>query len=568
MQNNDYSIVISGEAGQGIDTVNELLLKTFKTSNLNVFSTKEYMSRIRGGCNSTEIRISSTPIQAPLERIDFLAALNNKAISHLEKRINNNTIILYDPEVIQLDDNYKKIAVPIQKMATEAGGKIFSNIILAGVILGVFRIDIEICEKLILEEFADKSPEIAQSNLKALYSGYEKGKEVSAQNNFSIELKQDKSLKDKILTNCNSALALGFISGGCDFISSYPMSPGTGILNSLSQNAEKYNILAEQTEDEISAVNMAIGAWYAGARAMVTTSGGGFDLMTEGVSLAGMIESPIVIHIAQRPGPATGLPTRTEQGDLELALYSGHGEFPRIILTPGNPTDSFLLAQNSFNMADKFQVPVFVLSDQYMIEASFISEFFDTNNFAIDESIVKTDKNYKRYTLTPNGISPRGIPNYGDGLVKVDSDEHDEEGHITEDFDVRVKMVDKRLQKHESISQEVYKPELIGSENYKTLLVGWGSTYGVIKEVIELIDSEDIAFLYFKQVYPLHDETITYLEKAQNVISIENNATGQFAKLIRRETGFAVNQKILKYNGLTFSSDELLLKVKECTNER
>ncbi|NQU82299.1 MAG: 2-oxoacid:acceptor oxidoreductase subunit alpha, partial [Bacteroidetes bacterium] len=323
-----------------------------------------------------------------------------------------------------------------------------------------------------------------------------------------------------------------------------------------------YGVVVEQAEDEISAINMIQGAWYAGARAMVTTSGGGFALMEEGISNAGMAEVPIVIHLAQRPGPSTGLPTKTEQGDLNLALYAGHGEFPRIIFAPGNFTDGIYLTQKAFNMADKFQVPVIILTDQFYIDSFQSIKSIDFTDFKVENYVTGTDKDYKRYKNTEDGISPRGIPMQGDGFVRFDSHEHDEGGFITEDPDIRTKMVDKRLKKLESYSKESIDAEIIGSKNYKTLIVGWGSTYGVIKEAIEKLDNDDLAFAYFKQVYPLPNNTEELLSKAKKLIIIENNATSQFGQLIKRYTGMEFFMHILKYNGMPFSLEEIIEKLK------
>ena len=326
----------------------------------------------------------------------------------------------------------------------------------------------------------------------------------------------------------------------------------------MAQHSRDFDIVVEQAEDEISAMNMAVGAWYAGARAMVTTSGGGFALMVEGLSLAGMLEMPVVIHLGQRPAPATGLPTRTEQGDLLFALHAGHGEFPRIILAPGSIEDAFYLTQKAFNLADKYQVPVFLLTDQYLLDSYYNIPSLTTSSLHIERCIVRTDKDYKRYKITPDGISPRGIPGFGEGLVVVDSDEHNAEGHITEDFEVRTKMVDKRLKKLGSMKKEAIPPELVGSKNYKTLIVGWGSTYHVVKEAIGHLGREDISFLHFKQVYPLPLATSDYLKKARRRVVIENNATSQFGSLIELCTGINIEKKILKYNGLPFFLEEVM----------
>jgi 2-oxoglutarate ferredoxin oxidoreductase subunit alpha len=291
---------------------------------------------------------------------------------------------------------------------------------------------------------------------------------------------------------------------------------------------------------------------------MVTTSGGGFVLMTEGLSLAGMLESPIVIHLGQRPGPATGLPTRTEQADLELALYAGHGEFPRIILAPGKIEDAFYLTQKAFNLAAKYQVPVFVLTDQYFLDSYYNTASLDLSGLEIDQHVVKTAKGYNRYELTDDGISPRGIPGFGKGLVVVDSDEHDTEGHITENLDLRIRMVDKRLKKMDLIRAEAVPPELTGPENYTTLVVCWGSTYNAAKEAVRNLGRDNISLLHFKQVYPLHERTADYLNQAERLIIVEGNATSQFGKLIKLQTGIDIENKILKYNGLAFSVEEVV----------
>ena len=350
---------------------------------------------------------------------------------------------------------------------------------------------------------------------------------------------------------------MGAIAGGCNFVSSYPMTPSTPVLTFLARHSKEFNIVVEQAEDEIAAINMALGAWYAGARGMVTTSGGGFALMAEGLSLAGIIESPIVIHLAQRPGPATGLPTRTEQGDLLFALFAGHGEFPRIIFTPGTLDEAFYLTWKAFNLADMFQIPVFVLTDQYFIDSYYNIPKLGISKIKIEQHITVTDPDYKRYTLTDDGVSPRGIPGKGNGLVVVDSDEHDYEGHITEDHDVRINMVDKRLRKLDSIIKEAFPPKLVGQEDSRNIVVCWGSTYNIVTEAIERLERDDVSMLHFKQVYPLHTDTHKYLEKAENRIIVENNATSQFGSLLKLFTGIDIQTKILKYNGLAFSVEEL-----------
>jgi 2-oxoglutarate ferredoxin oxidoreductase subunit alpha len=478
----------------------------------------------------------------------------------VKRRISPETIIISEKENIPKDfpvEKYRVIEVPFSKMASDIGGRVYSNIIGAGAISGMLKVKAEILQDYIKQHFSKKSEDIIQQNIEAVKKGYEIARDLLNKEKIEFDTQRDSQIREEILINGAEAVGLGALAGGCNFISSYPMSPSTGVLVFLSQQMNEFEVIAEQAEDEIGAINMAIGAWYAGGRAMVTTSGGGFSLMIEGLSLAGMLETPIVIHLAQRPGPATGLPTRTEQADLELALYAGHGEFPRIIFAPGRLEDGFYLTQKAFNLADKYQIPVFVLTDQYFIDSYYNVPALEVEKTTIESHIIRTDESYQRYKLTENGISPRGIPGYGEGLVAVDSDEHDEEGHITEDLELRTQMVNKRLEKLESIRKEILSPELVGNKNYKNLIIGWGSTYHVVKEALEELGREDTSFLHFKQVYPLHPETESYLQKAEKGILIENNATAQLGKLIKLNTGLDIENKILKYNGLAFAVEEV-----------
>jgi 2-oxoglutarate ferredoxin oxidoreductase subunit alpha len=561
----DVSIVLCGQAGQGIQTVERILVRLLKLSGFHVFATKEYMSRVRGGSNSTEIRVASSRVSALVDRMDILIPFNKGALKHVERRISQNSFILGDEEIISKDcqlDGGQCIPVPLSKIASDIGGKIYVNIIAAGMVLGLFQVEQDIFTNFIKEYFSIKGDDIVKKNLEAIQKGWEIGKRLLDSESTDVKSWRESKVREDILLNGAEAVGLGALAGGCHFLSSYPMSPSTGVMVFLSHQMDEFDIIVEQAEDEISAINMALGASYAGARAMVTTSGGGFALMTEGVSLSGMLELPVVIHLAQRPGPATGLPTRTEQADLELALYSGHGEFPRIVFAPGKLEDAFFLTQRAFNLADKYQIPVFILTDQYFMDSYSNVPIFDLKGTKVEKHIVKSEKEYRRYELIENGISPRAIPGFGEGLVGVDSDEHDQEAHITEDLDLRGKMVEKRLSKLESVRKIALPPELSGNREYRILIVGWGSTYGVIKEALEKLDRKDVSFLHFKQVYPLHEETKEYLDKAEKIIIVENNATSQFGKLIKLSTGMDIQVKILKYNGLSFSVEELVDKIK------
>ncbi len=555
----DVSIVICGQAGQGIQTIQQVLTQLLILEGYNVYSTKEYMSRVRGGSNTTEIRVSSDEVNAFADRIDILIPLDDKSVDHVRKRITEDTVIVGNSDIVPKGFDY--IDVPFEKIANDVGNKLYANTVAIAFVLALFKGNKDNIASYIKEKFAKKTQRTIDGNIKASEEGYRLGSGL-ASSGLDIEIVKNPEVKKKVFLSGADAIGMGSIAGGCNFISSYPMSPSTGVLVFLSEHASEFGIASEQAEDEISAVNMGLGAWFAGARAIVSTSGGGLALMSEGLSLAGMMENPLVLHVAQRPGPATGLPTRTGQEDLNLALHSGHGEFPRVIFAPGTLQDGFELSQMAFNIADRYQVPVFILTDQYFMDTYYSTEAFDTSKITVSRHIVKTEEAYKRYSITSDGVSPRGVPGYGAGLVCQDSDEHDERGNITEDHDIRIRMNEKRLKKHDLLAESAVHPLVIGDpDNYNVALVCWGSTFPTLKEALHEVEKEtgrnDITLFYFRQVYPLHPETYTLLRKAKKVVLVEGNAQSQFGQLIRRETGLDIHEKILKYNGLQFSVEEL-----------
>lgn len=563
---NDISIVLCGAAGQGIQTVEKLLVQLFKKSGYYIFATKEYMSRVRGGANSIELRVSSRPVKAFVNRIDILLPFHKDALNRIKNRISSETIIIGDKENLidgDQDNEFEIIDVPLSKLAKEMGNVIYSNIIITGVLAEVFKIKRDLIASLLEESFQSKGEDVVAKNREAADKGCDIGNELIEAETVQVEVQKDASATDQMIVDGSEAVSLGAIAAGCNFISAYPMSPSTAVLTFLAQHGQEFNVIAEQAEDEIAAMNMALGAWYAGARAMVTTSGGGFALMSEALSLCGVMESPLVIHLAQRPGPATGMPTRTEQGDLMLTMFAGHGDFPRIIYTPGTLSEAFTLTHKAFNVADKFQVPVFVITDQYFVDSYYNIPKFDLSNLDIERHVIKTEKNYKRYQITGNGMSPRGIPAHGDGLVVADSHEHDEEGHISEDHDIRVRMVKKRLKKYEAIAEDVLPPELVGNKHADYLVVCWGSTFHIVQEAIKNLKRDDIAMLHFKQVHPLPGDLVEYFKNVGNLIMVENNATSQFSQLLKLHADVEIENTILKYNGLPFSVEEVESQLKE-----
>jgi 2-oxoglutarate ferredoxin oxidoreductase subunit alpha len=565
----EVSIVLGGAAGQGIQTVEEILTRTLKLSGFNVYATKEYMSRVRGGVNTTEIRVSSKRVRAFVSRIDILIPFKKGVLEWVSNRLSKETIVIGEKVNIEEEflDKVNLIKVPFTQIAKEVGGVLYLNTIAAGVVAGILNADMEVLRRYLKERFSAKGENIVQRNIEAAIKGYELGRGLCKEGRISVEILKNEEVKNEILLSGTEAVALGAVAGGMNFLAFYPMSPSTGVAVFAAQHADEFEIVVEQVEDEISAANMVIGAWFAGARGMVTTSGGGFALMSEALSLAGMAENPIVIHLAQRPGPATGLPTRTMQSDLFLALHAGHGEFPRIIFAPGTIEDAFYLTQKAFNLADKYQIPVIILTDEYLMDSYYNLPDINLEKISFEEYIIKTKEDYKRYKLTENGISPRGIPGYGEGIIVANGNEHDEYGDITEDEELSKLMQEKRNKKLEFIKRESIPPELVGSEEYKYLIIAWGSTYYVIKEALERLRRKDIAMLHFKQVYPLSDKTKEYLEKANVIIDVELNVTAQFAQLLKREFGVDVHYKILKYNGRPFSVEEIMENLKAILGE-
>ncbi len=558
----DISIVLGGAAGQGVQTVEALLVSVLKREGYHVFATKEYMSRIRGGSNSTEIRVTSKRRGAFVKRIDLLFALDKEVLPHLEHRIGKDTIVLGERDKVCTMTKCPVMNIPFTQFANELGNPIYTSTVAVGVVLGMLDADQEVFRTYLRERFARKGEEVVAKNLEAAEKGYSFGKHIAYDAGIEVHMPRKEAVKTELLMDGVSALGLGTLAAGCNYISSYPMSPGTGLLTFLAEQSEKFGIVVDQAEDEIAAINQGLGAWYAGARAVVTTSGGGFALMTEGVSLAGIIETPIVVHIGMRPGPATGLPTRTEQADLNLVLYAGHGEFPRAVFAPGTPEECYLAAQQAFHIADTYQIPVFILTDQYLLDSigSFPEEHL--KQLAVKNHIVETKAAYQRYALAKDGVSPRGIPGYGEGLVGIDSDEHDEAGHITESATVRVAMHEKRLSKMTGIRKEALMPTEIGDvAEAETVVVIWGSNRSVMEEALELVGQKNIAGLHFHQVYPLPAKAKKLLAK-KKIVVMENNATGQFANLLKLEYGLDITENILKYDGDPFSVEEVVHKLK------
>ncbi len=558
----DLSIVFGGAAGQGIQTIVEALVDVLRKHNFHVFACSEFMSRVRGGSNSSLVRVTTEKRMAYVSTIDLLFLLQPDSLERLRDRTGSRTLIFAEKELMPADDAERVIDTPLGQLAAKAGSPVFSNTVAVGVVLGVLGLPPDIFEHYLSVHFEDKGPDVVAKNIDSARLGYDFGTQTAREQAITVDLPAACGQEGTLLLNGTSAVGLGTVAAGCDIVTSYPMSPGTGLLTFLAEHAAACGMIVDQSEDEIAAINAALGASYAGARAVVTTSGGGFALMAEGVSLSGMMELPVVIHIGQRPGPATGLPTRTEQGDLNLALYAGHGDFSRAIFAPGTFAQAADIMQRAFAFADRFQIPVLVLTDQFFLDSMTTLPESALHRMPVARSLVRTTPDYQRYRLTADGISPRGVPGYGNGVVKADSHEHDATGHLTENFALRTRMVEKRLSRLEQLAKEALMPVQFGDAEAPAVLVCWGSNYGVVEEALQIVGNSSVSGLHFWQLYPLNPALRDLLDH-KRVLVLENNASGQFADLLQRELGIIAQRRIGKVNGEPFAVEEVVQILKE-----
>ncbi len=550
-----YNILIGGAAGQGIETTAAILQKFFTNSGYHVFAVRDFMSRVRGGHNFTLLRIGKEKIYSHSLKLDGIVAFNEETVHIHLPDLNPEGFILCD-STYAFDDN-RKIAIDMVALSKELGNPRFAGMIAMGALLKLFGEDLSNADK-VLRQFV-REQYVAPNKI-----ALEKGQELVESRITPFGAKDSK----KIILSGNQALALGAISAGLRFYSAYPMSPSTTILEYLASKSEASGIVVEQAEDEIAAINMAIGASFAGAPAMTGTSGGGFSLKVEALGLSGMAEIPLVVVDVQRPGPVTGLPTRTEQSDLKFVISASQGEFPRMVIALRNHTDAFYQTARALDIADRYQIPVILLSDQYLGDSTASVEPFDLSKVKVVEPLNTEDTpegEYLRFRYTESGISPRLIPGKTKNFVTADSDEHDEFGRITEDAVIRTQMMDKRMRKLESLRQELLEPEFVGEEDCDTLIVGWGSTYGPIMEAIQLLNEEGkekFGALLFGDIYPLPQKLLTKKASEVNrIINVEQNATGQLADLIREQTGIRCQESILKYDGRQISAEEIVSRL-------
>ena len=568
----DITLRIGGQAGQGMQSIASIIGKVFTRCGYYVFINQDVESRIRGGHSFVQVRIKDRPVHAISDTVNLLIAMDNVVIEHDLPDLAEDGVMIFDGEKTGFrSDNPNHFSIPLEGLAKEAGkSRIMENTVATGAAFGLVGFDLQPLLDRLGEEFGRKGPEVVENNRNSAFAGFDYVKKnFKGQNSFVIPAAP--MVKKKMLISGSEAMALGAICSGLKFYSGYPMSPSTPIMEFVGSMAEQFNIILEPAEDEIAAINMAIGASFAGVRSMTATSGGGFCLMVEGLGLAGMTETPVVIALIQRPGPATGLPTRTEQSDLNFVIHAAHGDFPRAVFAPGHPEQAFYAMSRAFNMADAYQTPVIVLGDQHLNDSYFTVDELDLGRISIDRGKVVFDdsipsaKEYKRYALDDSGVSPRILPGQSKAVLYADSDEHTEAGHITESADVRNNMMQKRMKKLEGMRREMEPPEIHPPGESDVLILGWGSTYGAMKEAVEIMNEDGVTcrMAHFCDVYPLVSKGFSdVVARRTKVFSVEANYTGQFAGLFQSETGLPVHHRIAKYDGRPFSPGEIVKEIK------
>lgn len=555
----NLNVLIGGEAGQGLQTVGEAFTRALARRGYRVHVTQTYESRVRGGHNVFAIRFGPEEVLGPTEKVDLLVALNPETLLLHREEMAPGAQALAD-ENWEVPEGMSVARVPYKSL----GGNGFANTVAMAVAGSMLGVPEEILAGALEHILGKGKPGVVEANRKALSSAYNWAKA----NCRNLDVVPPGAFpRPRIVMNGHEAVGLGAISAGVRFCAYYPMSPSTSVAMTLVQWSKEMGVIVEQAEDEIAAINMAIGASFAGLPSIVPTSGGGFALMAEGVSLAAVSETPVVILIGQRPGPATGLATRTEQADLEFVLHAGHGEFPRVVFAPGNIEECFHLTRKAVELAEKYQGPVFILTDHFLADSYRDVEIFPVEELGCvlpGEDPARIQGKYARYALTASGVSPRLLPGVSQHLVVADSHEHTETGHITEDLTLRPKMVEKRLRKAQGIAREVVPPSFLGPEDPELLLVGWGSTRGAMQEAAAILTSKGLktAVVHFSQVWPLVEEQfLEKLKKAPQAVCVEGNATGQLARLIRRETGFEFSARVSRYDGLPMTPEYILGKL-------
>jgi 2-oxoglutarate ferredoxin oxidoreductase subunit alpha len=573
----DFNWAIGGEAGDGIDSTGKIFAQALSRAGRHVFTSKDFASRIRGGYTSYKIRTAVDPVQSVVDRLDVLIALTPRTIDENLDELHEGSVIVYDGERttmqdVEIPEGMVGLDVPLKALAEEAGGAIMRNVVALGAACAVAEFPIENLDSALQKRFGGKGKAIVDNNEAAARKGQAY---VEEEYGTDFDYSLDTTDADYVLLNGDEAIGMGAIAAGCRFYAGYPITPATDVMEYLTGRIERYGGHVVQAEDELSAINMALGAARAGARAMTATSGPGIDLMAETFGLVATSETPLVICDVMRSGPSTGMPTKQEQGDLNMALYGGHGEIPRFVLAPTTVSECFWKTVEAFNLAEKYNTPVYLLSDLAMAvtEQTFPPEAFDMDAVEIDRGKLVDDDTveewqnekgqFKAHALTEDGVSPRAAPGTRGGAHMSTGLEHDELGRRTEETGMRVEQVDKRNRKVDTAREtEDWSPREFGEPDSKNLVISWGSNEGAMEEAIAFLDEEgiDVRFLSVPYLFPrpdLSDEVAA----ADNVMVVECNATGQFADLVEHDTLTRVS-RVNKYDGVRYKADELAAEIK------
>lgn len=584
----DFAVGIGGENGQGIASTGDILARIFARRGLNVNAYNAYQSIIRGGHTFLTIRASDGPVRSMGDKHDILIPLNQDSMDRHLKLMRAGSRVVFDSDKLKpgtAADGVQLCPMPMKQIC--GANKLAANTAALGAALQMLGIESEPLEAVIARQFKKKGEAVVAENVGIARGGYD----YAAQHFQPLAFRAPKTQKPKAIVTGNQATAMGGVAAGVKFYAAYPMSPSTGVLMWMASHARQLGIMVRQVEDEIGVMNMVIGAAHTGCRAMCATSGGGFALMSEAIGMAGMIETPIVCVDVQRAGPATGVPTKTEQGDLWQILGAGQGDYPRIIVAPASQLDLFHTIPELFNLVDKYQCPGLVLADLLISEGTcsvdpseldfnpkiergeiiFPNGNGNGNGPAENPFGGYNDSTYLRYRNTASGISPRAVPGVPGHIHIAATDEHDEDGTlISDEFTNPIKrrmMVEKRARKMETVLAQIAPPKLVGPDNAQVTLVGWGSTQGVIREAVEQLASEHgivANHLQIKWLVPFHGDEITrILSRSKRVIVIENNYSGQFVRYLRSETGFTPHGHIRKYDGEPFRPHHIAEAVKE-----
>lgn len=575
---NRFQVRLGGEAGQGVESGGAGFARAVMRAGLHCFGLQDYMSRIRGGHNFFQVRVGEQPLYTFDDELHLLLAFNKETADLHWHDLVEGGGILHDSTVAVpngelRDRGIRDFSMPLTKIAEQEGGhKIMMNTAAIGAMAGLTDFPFEWIANVIESNFKRKGADTVNSNLRVADVAYRDAQEQYGAD-FPWKLHAVPGAPKRMLMNGNQALAMGALAAGCKFISTYPMTPASTITEWLAAHAARFGIVQKQTEDEIAAILMAIGAAHAGVRAMTASSGGGFCLMVEALGLAAMTETPLVIAEVQRAGPSTGLPTRTEQSDLEFVLHASHGEFPRIVIAPGTIEQCFEAGHRAFNLAETYQTPVIVLSDLFLSNAlrTIDLDAIDFQQVRIERgdlldyaALDRLADEYVRHRPTESGISPRAIPGHERAVFITTGDEHTAEGYNTESAEDRNEQMDKRMRKLERAAQEMRPPSWYGPERADITLVGWGSTYGALREAADRLNASGIStnFLQFVDMFPLDEARITAeLAKIQRMIVVEQNYTGQLAHVLRGLTGRKADRQINKYDGRPISPDEVVTAV-------